>query len=582
MKRVIATLCAAAVVGCPDFGSDLDACRAAGGCRDESDSGTDAGGGSGGTPGGGAGGAGGGLAGGAGGSAGGAAGGGGFVDSGLPADAFVIRQFERRVAETGVLTDVPVKVAPIGVWTRTASDGGYELHPATLHSSGVYFSSGIPDTLDAGAIVEIRDAYPFALEPLRTFVVTSARDIDLSQYLLGRANGTTVLIDSGTVLSLDAGNLVPWNTAGDSLALAIPNAGITSLAADGFASGATNVGAHWNWGYVKPPQLIEPNDQVYVYQIGRLLTDAGVPYNTAVARQQTSSVQMLAGQTTSLAVNLQPVTREFPLRVRFTRGTWSQAGQGQCEATPSFSYFTLNAMAVPFGAERGSINQAPSVFYTGFGQYFPDGGNAETRFDGLARSAFAPTWSTLISATQSVSCPPFRAVLPDGGNKTNTVFNVSMSTLLPLADASAGDGGFLELAPQLISGGPAVINGHLTSGGSQLREPEPVTIQWAAATGGAHWYKVLIGWQGYQRIGPDEYFPNHAAGQFYTQNTTLEIPPGVLQPGKPHWVQVTSLRVPSGSFNAPLLSSAPRYLAESTTDIFFVKNADGGVDYPVP
>lgn len=447
----------------------------------------------------------------------------------------------RWVTEYGEI-DLPddVERAQIGAWV----DGTF--YPGSGQRDGIFLIPGVPPDLT------------YLLRFNRDYVMTSARTLDLGFWLKGRPDAVSA--EQGTRLAIALSGLNPWGVA-DDLELFSANAGVAgfNIWADDIdhtvpRPGTTYLVQTLDYLAIFPQVLIEATrgDQTIVHQLVTKyagMPGAGAVYAAAAKALSTSSLTVVNRQTSSLAGTLADVLQDNTFSLNWALSTFHAYGS-QVHPSAQFQDDELYIAVLRDSASHGFYDAAPDLVEA----YVPPGTSDQT-FEFIYGNPFPSEWGE-----------PFAESL----TRYVMAYLAPGATLPYLANANLGYADLLSNFPvdhniQMSPPRNVSINGQIATGDLSGIGLTP-TISWdPPEVGTPIYYRVTLREltvSGIQTQAPTR-------GRFFTADTSLSVPPGVLADGRRYFVAIGAYNRGGPDFRqAPLQTGLPLAFASALTGTF--------------
>ncbi len=454
---------------------------------------------------------------------------GGLPDGGLPDGG--LRAVSGRSASVH-LTGATAPGAPvpedlsrteISAWVAEA-DGGASRYPGTGTAEGTWEVPGVP-------------AGPYLLQVGRTYLVTSAREVDFTDLQEGRADALTP--SEGTSLKLNATGLSPWQFT-DDLQLFSAGAGLSfwsylsygALAGDPNDADTSLNGFEVEANKAAGFRLVDRNkgDALTAVHLATQPTDGGVRVISAVSAFTSTGLAMVDRQSNALSGAFAPLPQRatnLDLRLQELAFEARKLHPAATEAGTSVFVSSLPASGTA-DIFRGS---APDLLIA---VYEPKLANT------VLRESYGDPYGAgreRVGVIQAEALVTHAFPTPDGGTVTRTsVGGVSVEDRLSN----------LERGPIVpLVGPPTVPRVDARPLQSDLAgvglTPE---LSWASpATGSATHFRVMV----------TEFVPNPdparapslvTLGTLWTRGYKLRLPPGLLRQGGTFRLSLTAIHSP--------------------------------------
>jgi hypothetical protein len=407
---------------------------------------------------------------------------------------------------------------------------------------GVGLSTSIIGVGSSSGVTTFADAPPgeVLIKSGSRYFATTRDRLELDQHVLGRAGAAVT--DGGTTLHLGMTGLDPW-TDFDDLHMLAPGAGLGVLAMANVATSFPNqfdttyafegdylrLATSAVGGTTAPLLDAAAGDVVYVLQT-RTATgvDGGLGEETVTVRAATTTLSMTDKVVNIAAVALasNPRTWTYAWR-RSNTASWNTA------VHPSAVRVTerLSLSAIPSNDESGAV-------VDWFASVLPTNDFADRSGTWVTSDPFPPAWQRVVTASILYRV---RATMPDGGS-ANPAY---AATFTAFADAG--------LLPELSSPRELRLNGVLVSS-DQIIAPTASTLTWLPPTQGiARQFVVLLR----EVTSSGSSFVARQVGTFYTTQTQLSVPPGLLVTGHSYVFSVLARQLDGDLELHPLHDEVP-------------------------
>lgn len=432
-------------------------------------------------------------------------------------------------------TQLPVNLtgALIEAWAPDGA-GGFTQIPATAkRADGTYAIENVPEG-------------PHWVRRANVFVWTEGGFVDWSSDIFGRADGVFATLP--TKLEIDGGNLNPWQASdtlhwvlpmqGESYALPLatpsaitnpPRATDTALAAFGMNLGDPD--------FLSGLLDASKGDQAYLNQ---LVTQPSTGVRTLGRSMVLPALTTADGSTTAVNSGFLDVSANATLNLKWKRSAYAaQAAAVNPAATISSTGLGVSAFALP-----------PSLG-TPFDAYtlleFNTLGSGDLDFGRLRYgSPFPADWNRVVDGFVTFTV---RYLAPGASVAEPLERGLSSTDLL---DPATRDNTSLTLSPRMTPVRSPQVNGRSLFANQLAVGTSPVLTWSAPATGVPSYYFVRL--LELRANGSRSEFVQ--AARFYTGDTTMTLPPGVLQPGKTYVVTIAAL-ASSASLMQPFRNGLP-------------------------
>ena len=414
--------------------------------------------------------------------------------------------------------------------------GGFERIAATSRrADGTYLVAAVPEG-------------PYWARINSTYVWTDSPFIDWGSDFFGRPDA--VLADNPTPLTINAGNLSPWQ-ANDHLAWTVPMQGTSSALSltspfihNAPAVGDTALGdfsldfgiTAAGDGLFIPLLSSAKGDQAYLNQLG---TATGNDYRTLVRSLILPALTQTDGTAAAVTSGFIDITPSSTLKLKWDRPAFtSRAAELNPTAAATSNVLALSTSALAPG--YGVPSDAFSLLeFNSFGSSALDFGRVHYG------NPFPADWTQIIESyvgfTVRYMAPGATVALPF----ERFLYGVD---LVPTASADPA----LTLRPRMSPVLSPRVNGKSLFA-NQLAVGTSPRFTWAApAVGTPDRYLVTL-----RRLfatGPRS--DARTVGRFYTSDTTMDVPPGVLQPGEVYFLTISAIAAGS-PLTAPSRSQLP-------------------------
>jgi hypothetical protein len=424
--------------------------------------------------------------------------------------------------------------------------GGFERIAATARRpDGSYLIDGVPE---GGHWVRIGS----------TYVWTAGNFVDWGVDTFGRTD--TAYAANPTPLTINALQLAPWQSH-DRLAWTVPMQGFsfalpltnTAVVQHPPAPGDTALG---NFGLEFGPDpsgsfllgllSASKGDQAYLNQLGG--SSAG-DYRTLVRSLVLPALEQADGTPASVTSGFLDIAQGESLRLRFDRPAYAAR---QAEVHPA-ALGTSNVVALSTSALATGYG-VPADAYSLF--EFDTFGSSDLNFGRIAYgSPFPAAWPRILESYHGFTV---RYLAPGATVALPVERFLYAAELLP-----AGADPSVTLRPRMSPVRNAQVNGRSLFD-NQLAVGSSPHIAWQApAVGTPDRYLVTV-----RRLfanGPRS--ESRTVGRFYTGQTQLDLPPGVLQPGQVYFLTISAIAAGS-PVSAPARSQLPYAFATLMSAIF--------------
>jgi hypothetical protein len=447
-----------------------------------------------------------------------------------------------------ILRPADLSTTTLGAWVPSAAEPtGYAWRPGAAQGNGTFVIPNVEST-------------PFLLQLGNSYVWSNTRTLDLSYPLLGRPDVEQE--PAGTSVSLQLTGLSPWQE-GDDLQWYAPSAGLGYLSAtctpdfpaptDGgtVISGTVPDYGGWLSTCGNSPVRLNPaqGDTLYVTQLASHTdSDAGVEYAQLRRGLVTNGLQrndgglLLSGAMVALPTAPQSVSfraADFEAQVL---ASGPDAGM---------QYNTVNVGVSPAFEQHGIPTGWPDLGLAY--DYTPLQGDMNVTFH--YGNPYPSAWTPFVYA-QAVGRVRYSLPLADGGTSPPRSVTVLTATREQLV------GGFHPPLSLKVSVPRDVrINGQSASGNLSGVGTTPL-VSWLAPTVGTvtrynvRLNRLFLSGGLVQRV---------TQASFYTPQTQLRIPPGLLLPGETYFLQVYAYSEPGYDNTKPYLGTATSHFATALT-----------------
>jgi hypothetical protein len=418
------------------------------------------------------------------------------------------------VAPTGEMLRV-YTAQPAAALLPLSAGRGYVTCPGTDDGNGALSVPNVPDG-------------PYYFQQGSTFVQTSERDVDFSDYFLGRPNGVSAKLS--TPATLQVSNLETWSTMNDSLSLyswgaRVYQFGVETLGTGAPSDGATQATLAFDWSLLDAQHLLTPADQLLVTQYAQRNITGGTA-QLAVRQAVISGKTMLDGASTSLSASLAPLTANQPFSFTWSRSAFDAHSLDVApDSTSSDQVFFVEA--VPAGSQHGDYDLSLDILQTGFptvgqtdvalGGNLPAGPNGFTLLGQLQERLFVQR--SFRGLTTQLTAFVF---------VEDTLANLDGTTVKPRTSPvkSPKIGGADALSVQSGVGTTPVISWNAPD-----MPPDVVRM----------FVRHLI-------VGADGTLTSELTATIFTTDTSVQIPDGLLKSGETYFLYLDALSAPGASF----------------------------------
>jgi hypothetical protein len=447
-----------------------------------------------------------------------------------------------------------LSATPIGAWVPTADGLGYSWRAGSGTGEGTF---NIPD---------VTPGSPYLLRFGRDYIWTDKRSVNLSRASRGRPGMERE--PDGTLLQLQLDGLSPW-TSQDDLQLHSPTAGLDWISLLGCplpedfplpAEGAISLFGSTNYrdyvgGCANPPVRFNPDiDTLYVTQLaGRTDPVTGIEYQELRRGFRNAGPERVGADSLLLKGTLGVLpTFTQPLTIR--------SSEFEALALAAHPSATLSFSSINVGTLQG---------FSTFGTYssWPDLGSAFDYTPG--NGDFAPVFTfgdffprdwTVFSNFLLSTQVSFSIELPGGGTTKPRAYSASLNVMEPLVRGSS-----TVIVPKLGPARALSLNGLDATGKLSGVGMTPL-LSWSAPALGAPTYYQLRLYRLY--AFPDGSTARQTLAYFYTPQTQLRLPPGILVAGENYYFQVVSYLMPGVDPSNPYQGSPVMHSASAVTGVF--------------
>ncbi|UQA57493.1 hypothetical protein [Polyangium aurulentum] len=391
-------------------------------------------------------------------------------------------------------------------------DGKFTRIDGTIESNGAFVIPGVP-----------QGSYLLELEKgsITTRIVTSERSLDLGGLYAGRPD--VVRLKGETTLDLEVDGLLSWQDP-DSLEMFSVGAGTDCLLSVAPAVGETALNAAVNMfdacfdaSGAEAPAAIEASkgDKTIITQLGTYGDPAvGNVYVSVRKALAPQSLEVADGKAVTLSGSFADVPQKMATVSWDTASFASIAADVHPLAAPRA--FELYMGVEPGGADRTTSSANPTLL-----TYQTDDPAALlTSFQ--YGNPFPGEWAEYYSTYVSHSFP---LTVPGSMNSRPATATLSQSG--PVSSLSGTKLGIVITPPRDIK-----VNGQATASELTGIGTTP-TVSWSAPTQGkAAWYSVIV-----RKLDPMG-GPTRSAGSIRTTETSVTLPPGLLETGSYYYLMV--------------------------------------------
>lgn len=444
----------------------------------------------------------------------------------------------------------------VGAWVPNAAGTGYDYREGTGHPNGTFVIPGVEHT-------------PYLLQYGGNYYWMNSRTPDMSTYQLGRPD--TVAASPDTLLHVELSGLTPWQSNQDDVLLHSMGAGLgygsLRTCGDSFEEpeeGASSLSSDADYTTFMsncgntPAWRIDPSqgDIVHAVQEGyRSSTDSGLP--TALDLYEVRRAAQLSVTPGVSSIGLSGTLEALPTTQQQIDFRASQFESVLLAAHPSgqlsYEYVDIGTLArfQDFGVYAGFPDLAAAYNFN------PGQGNYVVKLE--YGNPFPSRWSRPLISGASILVP-FSVTQADGTPSNAAYYSARAMTQEVLKE------GVVQTATARV-GAPREprINGMDATGSVSGTGTTPLLSWSAPGLGTANWYQVQL-------------FELHATssgdtarvfkGSFYTPQTQLRLPSGILVAGKSYFVQMTAYDIPALRPEAPFLTGPDYRSAARFSGVF--------------
>jgi len=417
------------------------------------------------------------------------------------------------------------------------SSNKFSTHPPTMTGDGTFAFSD----LTAGQQYYVR-VNRIGAAP--SYVLTSATDLDLGRFIMGRPDVTAA--GSGTALVFDVTNLASWQD-GDGLQLYAGGAGVVvqgieaSATAGAPAAGATSV-SDLTIDYAaaaSSPRLIDSakGDRTWFTQLVTRTLGASETYQSVGRAVEFAALSQTSGQSLRLAGSLADVTQAtLPIDFKISQfeAIWRASNPS---GTLVMNHINLVAQ---MESSRSWLGVTPDLVYY----------------------ATASSGDLVASFSYGNPFPSTYGLILQGLSRFERSYTIGAAT-----GSSMGEISFM-MAPTASSTLAPVLG---TIQGPTIADRDAIADQsGVGSTPRLHWSPPSLGTPTHYRLVFTRAEENAGtlggvlAGVLYTTTTDIVVPPGILSPGSTYVIRFTAFA--RGNVDAqrqPFLTALP----ESSSDV---------------
>lgn len=379
-----------------------------------------------------------------------------------------------------------------------------------------------------------------------TFIVTDQRTLDLGYFYAGRQD-VKPITTSPTNLVLNLTGMAPWDdldtleiysqgaaSGGDLLAAAmtVPTAGDTALTALSTDAAALFV-----------PNQIEAakSDATYFTQLVTL-TSGTFSYDSIGKSFQPAAFSLLDGATTPLAGAFTDVTQKT-VTLDWKRSLFAGLASA-VNPTAAVTTCSVYVFGEPGGATRSTNSYVPTILYGS------DAGVDDVSLKLAYGDPFPASWGPEAFIYADFSVP---YLVPGTATMKHAHTTIDLSGTV--TDVAAG------AVKPLISPPSALKVGGKDAFAVNTGVGLTPVLSWSAPTlGTSVLYQVNV------RLIDEAVSAGHFAGRFFTQGTSVTLPPGMLASGSSYFVRITAQT--AGSVTSPFKPATTGGTATAVSGVF--------------
>ncbi|AKJ00955.1 Branched-chain amino acid ABC transporter, amino acid-binding protein [Archangium gephyra] len=442
----------------------------------------------------------------------------------------------------------------IGAWVPTPDGLGYAWRAGSGQTNGTF---SVPDVAPGSS---------YLLRFGRDYLWTDKRSVELSRAAVGRPG--VELEPEGTQLQLQLAGLSPW-TALDDLQLHSPTAGLDWVSTAGCAipadfplpaEGGTSIWGNTSYNdYLdacanRPVRFNPPSDILYVTQLaGRTDPVTGIDYQELRRGLRNGGPERVGPDSLLLRGSL-GVLPTFPQSLT-VRASEFEALALSGHPSASVSYSTLDIGTLQGYSLFGTYASWPDLGLAY--DYTPGDGDFSPAF--VLGELFPRDWS-LFSNFQLSASVSYAIDLPGGGTSKPRSFSAVMIAREPLVRGSSP-----VLVPKMGPARALRINGLEATGKLSGVGTTPLLHWTVPALGAPTYYQLRL----YRLFSlADGTTSRQSVAAFYTPQTQLRLPPGLLTAGESYYVQVVSSLRPGADPSNPYKDSPVSHSASALTGVF--------------
>jgi hypothetical protein len=413
---------------------------------------------------------------------------------------------------------------------------GYVICPGTDDGNGQLNVPKVPDGLR------------YLFQSGNVYIETTQRDVDFSEFFVGRSNA--VIAKSTTPTTLNLSNMESWDPANDSIGLFSWGARTSHLGVEQLGSppstGATSATLSFDWSQLRVQALPDAskNDEVIVTQYSSRAINIGTA-GVAVKRFVLAPT-IKNGQPATLTANLIDINLS-----RNMSFTWSlsQFDNLALDTAPDFDSSSQNVFihSVPGGQAHGFYDVAMNLFKTGF--------SFSIATDKMLSASIAqplPGFTHIIDANEDLS------VTRTFHGAAESVFAfIYVEDLLDNVDRGT-------LKPGVGPAKALKLNGQDWSNPLSAMGTTPV-LSWQPAAS-AQAYRILVN---KMKTNTDGTIGHDTVATMFTDQSSLQIPDGVVASGDTIYCFVDALNSAGYQFDkAPFKFGEPTSVVRVVSQTF--------------
>lgn len=459
-----------------------------------------------------------------------------FRDANMGPDAAVTggevtgTAMETFVTDNGT-QDVPIDLSGSTIAALVVDNNGqFTTYPGTGTASGTF---SIPNVPAAGN---------YYLQDNSTYIITSARQIDLGRDVRGRSDQTDVT--STTQMTFNVSNMTAW-TLSDFLELYSPQVGASfsypsALAKTPPSIGATSLSFTVDYSLADNPIAIDSakGDTAFVTHFAGTSNADGSTTNGLSEIANLDPFSITAGQPVTVSGSFQAVPQNKTAHLDY-KVTQFQAIIDASAANAPFSSNSLSVLVEPGDASLGNYASSPSL-----ATYDPATPPADATVDVTYGDPYPASWTRFVEEFSL-----WNKQLTVQGMKANAFGYIEDDLLLANASGQS-------IAPVVQPPAGVTIAGMDASGGVSGVGTTP-QLKWQAVNR-ATFYDITV-WE--LTVSGSSVSPSYVAS-IHTPDTDVTVPPKLLQTGKQYYVTIDAVSEPNTDVGtAPYRQSFPYAVA---------------------